>query len=79
MTIDINKLKSAIEFGLDIEFRYNNKDYTILPWTDEGIVIGPQGTDNDSIYQTSDDLINKHKIDGKYIKDIIKDIEILLM
>lgn len=79
MTIDINKLKLAIEFGSDIEFRYNNKDYTILPWIDEGIVIGPQGTDNDSVYQTSDDLINKHKIDGKYIKDIIEDIEILFM
>ena len=49
MTIDINKLKSAIEFGSDIEFSYNNKKYTILPWTDEGIVIGLQGTDNDSI------------------------------
>lgn len=79
MTIDINKLKSAIEFGSDIEFSYNNKKYTILPWTDEGIVIGLQGTDNDSIYKTADDLINNHKIDGKNIKDIIKDIEILLI
>lgn len=79
MTIDINKLKAAIEFGSDIEFRYNNKDYTILPWTDKGIVIGPQNSDNDSIYKTADELIDNYRIDGKPIKDIIENIEILLI
>ena len=79
MIIDINKLKAAIEFGSDIEFRYKNKDYTILPWTDNGIVIGPQNSDDDSIYKTVDELINNYKIDGKPIKDIIENIEILLI
>ncbi|WP_163195461.1 hypothetical protein [Clostridium thermarum] len=79
MSINLNDFKKAIEFGSDIEFRYKNKDYTILPWTDEGIVIGPQNTDDDTIYKTADELIDNHKIDGKYIKDIINDIEVLLM
>lgn len=79
MTIDIKQLKETIDFGSDIEFRYKGKDYTILPWTDEGIVIGPQKSNEESIYKTADDLINNHKIDGNFIKDIIQDIEILLM
>lgn len=79
MIIDINRLKTAIEFGSDIEFRYNNKDYTILPWTDSGIVIGPQNSDDDSIYKTADELIDHYKIEGRSIKDIIENIEILLI
>lgn len=77
--IDLKKLKEAIEFGADIEFRYKEKDYTILAWFDEGISIGPQNSDDDSIYKTSDELINNHKIENKAIKDIINDIEILFM
>lgn len=79
MTIDINKFKEAIEFGSDIEFRYKNKNYTILPWTDEGIVIGLQNSDDDSKFKSADELIDNYTIDGNKIKDIIDDIEILLM
>lgn len=79
MTIDINKLKEAIEFGSDIEFKYKNKKYTILPWIEEGIVIGPQNLDDDTIFKSADELINNYIIDGNKIKDIIDEIEILLM
>lgn len=79
MTIDINKFKEAIEFGSDIEFRYKNKNYTILPWTDEGIVIGLQNSDDDSKFKSADELIDNYTIDGNKMKDIIDDIEILLM
>lgn len=79
MTIDVNKLKAAIDFGTDIEFKYKDKAYTILPWTDDGIVIGPQNSDDDRIYKTSDELISNYRIDGKLIKDIIQDLEILLI
>lgn len=78
MQISLKKLKELIDFGLDIEFKYNDKEYTILPWTEEGIVIGQQNSDNDTIYKTSDELLNNYKIDGKLIKDIINDIQILL-
>lgn len=38
--------------------------YTILPWTEQGIVIGPQGSDEEEVFKTADDLI-----DGYYIGD----------
>lgn len=78
MQISLKKLKELIDFGSDIEFKYNDKEYTILPWTEEGIVIGQQNSDKDTIYKTSDELLNNYKIDGKLIKDIINDIQILL-
>lgn len=77
--IETSKLRNAIELGSDIEFKYKGKMYTILPWTKDGIVIGPQNEDNDSIFKTADDLIDNYKIDGRHMKDILKDIEILLM
>lgn len=79
MTIGINELKKAIEFGSDIEFQYKNKKYTILPWTDDGIVIGLQNSDDDECYKTADDLINNYKVDERPIKDVISEIDILLM
>jgi len=79
MTIGINDLIKAIEIGSDIEFKYHGKSYTILPWADKGIVIGPQNSDNDSIYETAEELINNYKIEGKAIKDLLNQIEIVLM
>mgnify|MGYP000253249162 CR=1 FL=1 len=79
MMIGIDDLINAIKTGSDIEFKYNGKSYTILPWTDQGIVIGPQNSDNDSVYKTAEELVNNHKIEGKTIKDIIDQIEIVLM
>lgn len=79
MIIGINDLINAINQGSDIEFQCNGKMYTILPWTDEGIVIGPQNSDNDFIYKTADELINNYRIDGKSIKDMIDQLEIILM
>ena len=73
------KNSMKVDFGFDIEFRYKGNDYTVLPWTDEGVVIGPQNSDEEIIYESADDLINNYRIDGKCIKDIIQDIEILLM
>ncbi|MDR0879401.1 MAG: hypothetical protein LBN09_01700 [Clostridioides sp.] len=68
-----------IEFGADIEFRYGEHQYTILSWTKEGIVIGPQNSNDESVYKTADDFINNHLIEGKHIKDLIQDIDILFM
>lgn len=79
MIIDIDKFMKAIEFGSDIEFSYDGKNYTILPWTAEGIVIGEQNTNNDYVYKTPDELINNFMIGEKYIKDIINELDILLI
>lgn len=69
------KLKDLVEFGADIEFSYRGKDYVILPWTDDGIVIGPKDGE-DSVYGSYDDMINNYVIDGMYLKDILEKIKI---
>ena len=70
------KLKELVEFGADIEFRYQGKDYTILPWTDDGIIIGLQNSNEDSIFQTYEDMIEEYKLNGKRMKDVLEEIEI---
>lgn len=40
----LQQLKDLIDSGGDIEFSVCGKKYTILPWTDDGIVIGPYGS-----------------------------------
>lgn len=79
MTIGINDLKKAIEFGSDIEFNYKDKSYTILPWTEDGIVIGPQNEDNDMVFKTADELIDGYMLDGKSIREVIDTIDILII
>ena len=69
-------IKELVEFGADIEFRYKGKDYTILPWTDDGIVIGVQNSDEDSIFKTYEDMINGYMINGKVMKEVLDEIEI---
>lgn len=69
------KLKELIEFGADIEFRFRGKDYTILPWTDEGIVIG-ENNGEDSVFDSYEDMVSKYIVDGHVMKDILADIEI---
>ena len=70
------KLKELVEFGADIEFRYQGNDYTILPWTDEGIVIGLQNSDDDNVFQTYEEMIELYKLNGKVMKDVLEEIEI---
>ena len=69
------KLKELVEFGADIEFRFHGKEYIILPWTDDGIVIGEKN-DDDSVFDSYDDMVNKYVIDGCIMKDILEKIEI---
>lgn len=69
------KLKELVEFGADIEFRFQDKTYIILPWTDDGILIGEKNSE-DSIFSSYDDMINEYMLDGKLMKDIVDQIEI---
>lgn len=69
------KLKELVEFGADIEFRFHEKEYIILPWTDDGIVIGEKNGD-DSVFDSYDDMVNKYVIDDCVMKDILEKIEI---
>ena len=69
------KLKELVEFGADIEFCYGNKEYTILPWTEDGIVIGEKNGE-DYVFKTYADMVNKYKIGGVLMKDILSQINI---
>ncbi len=59
------KLKRLIEAGSDIEFTLYGVPYTILPWTEEGILIGPQNSDNDEAFESADALIDGYCVSGK--------------
>ena len=72
----MKSLRELVEYGADIEFKIYGKEYTILPWIDDGIVIGIKDSEEDSIYQTYDDMVNNFAIDGKAMKDILEDIDI---
>lgn len=69
------ELEMLVEFGADVEFECNGKEYVILPWTYDGIVIGEKNGE-DSIYCSYEEMINSYMIDGMIMKDIINKIKI---
>lgn len=69
------KLRELVEFGADIEFCCRDKEYTILPWTNDGIVISEKNGE-DHIFESYEDMINKYKIEDVLLKDILNEIEI---
>lgn len=72
------KIKDLIEYGADIEFSYRGKNYTILPWVEDGIAVGLQENDEDDhIFKDFDDLMENYVIDGVEFKDAINNIRIL--
>ena len=74
--MELNSLREMIDFGSDIEFEYGGKQYVILPWTVKGILIAEQHTNNEAIYETYDDLLSKHSIDGTPFRDVVDKINI---
>lgn len=70
------KLKSLIDYGADIEFTLNGKQYVILPWLDDGIVIGLKNSEYDDFYPDFEELMLNHVIDGKKFAHQIENITI---
>ncbi|MDO4668705.1 MAG: hypothetical protein Q4A63_02685 [Butyricicoccus pullicaecorum] len=79
MTIERDVLKQAILAGNDIEFSVDGQKYTILPWLEEGIVIGQQDSDDDQIFANADELLSGYQIAGIPLQDKLPQIEILFM
>lgn len=73
----MKSIKELVEYGADIEFRFRGNEYAILPWTDDGIVIGLRDSDEDGIFQTYDEMVNNFVIDGNVMKDILDEIDII--
>ena len=72
----LRELKKLIEFGSDIELSVRGKEYVILPWTQEGIVIGLRNTDTDDVFQTADELFQEYLIDGIPFYQLVDEMEI---
>ena len=70
------KLKKLIESGSDIEFILNGVMYTILPWTDQGILIGAQGLDENETFKTADELIDCFCVNGTPLTDLLDQLVI---
>ena len=65
-----------MEFGADIEFTVNGKDFVILAWVKEGIVIGPADIDEDAIFPDADSLMDGYIVDGKPLSEWMDEIVI---
>lgn len=74
--MELNSLREMVEFGSDVEFEYCGKQYVILPWTAQGILIAEQHTENEAVYETYDDLLSRHILDGTPFKDVVDKINI---
>ena len=73
----LQKLKTLIDTCGDTEFSVGSQNYTIITWMDDGLLIGPQGSDQDQTFQTADDLIQGYQIGGKPLADLADQITIL--
>ena len=65
-----------MEMGADIEFTVNGKDFVILAWVKEGIVIGPADIDEDAIFPDADSLMDGYIVDGKPLSEWMDEIVI---
>ena len=79
MSTGIDDLRASLEIGADIEFKFNGVSYSIIPSTSKGILFGKQYSDDEQYFSSIDDLFIKGKIEGKPLKDVVEELEILLM
>ncbi|SDA20100.1 hypothetical protein SAMN02910447_01681 [Ruminococcus sp. YE71] len=69
------ELIELIDTSGDIMFDCEDKHYTILTWTDEGIFIGEQITetqkkDRHEYFKTGEQLVSEFLVNGKPLGDI---------
>lgn len=67
----------------DIAFRYKEKEYFIFLFN-KGFTVGTYGSDDDigfnnydDVYKNREDMFSNWMIQGKRLKDIIEDIEVI--
>lgn len=75
---NLSELTEAIEIGLDLEFSVFEKRYNISWRNDSPFICEcPDGTA--VFYVNVQELLDKHKINNKTIKELWNDIEVLSM
>lgn len=73
--MDLKQLKSELETD-DIVFVYKDKDYVINPL--DKLYAGEAGNnEDDNSFDSFEDMADNWIIQGKKLKDIVKDIELL--
>lgn len=73
----LSELTKAIDMRLDLEFFLYGVRYNISTNEKPFICVCPDG--NAVYYDNADDMVNHYKVDGKLLKDIWQDFEILAM
>ncbi len=76
-----NELVDLIENGGDIMFDCLDKHFTILTWTDQGIFIGEQITENQKkdiheYFDSAEQLVAEFKVNGIHLYDLLDKINI---
>ena len=74
----LDELHDAIEMGLDIEFILYGERYNIS-WREDKPFICTCPDGDAVFFEDTEDLLNRYEADGKVLKDIWEDMEILAM
>lgn len=73
----LDELIQAIDIGLDIEFNLYGQRYNISTDGTPFIAVCPDG--GGVHYKDAKDMVEHHMIDGKILREIWQDFEILFM
>lgn len=73
----LQELLNSIDIGLDLEFNLYGKQYNISTDGTPFIALCPDG--EGMYYKDAEDMLENHMIEGKPLKDIWQDFEILFM
>lgn len=76
-----SELVDLIENAGDIMFDCLDKHYTILTWTDDGILIGEQITETqkkerNEYFDSAEELVAEFKVNGIHLYDLLDSINI---
>lgn len=73
------EFESACIIGEKIVFKYNDKSYCIDKTKDNKYYLHNENTNSYQFFDSSDELINTSLVEGKYLFDIMNDIEVIFI
>lgn len=73
----LNEIRKTLEFGGDVEFSVCGRTFTAFGWTDDGITIGEQNTEDNLVFPDVDTLFAAFEVGGKSLNELAGEIYIL--
>lgn len=73
----LEEFVNEIEMGLDIEFLYNGKHYSLGPVNGGFEIAEAYRQETAQVFPTARDLVEKYMIGDKPLKDIVTEIELI--